>query len=239
MKTTFLGWFCSCASIAQQMFCSQKKSVQRLGVEQALSLVLTSTVSFGRGCYGTGQPQGTPGGAGLEASTAGHSCTALAQALGEELCETWQKEGLLGLLAFLLSLSSAHVPRASPSHGSGALCEPDPHPGAAPAALLFLTAWAGPVVLATVTGLMLSWPCQPGSLTVPPHLCALGWLPPEPPSPSLLGALGVGQGTALLPLAPLCPLFCGCWSLAAGASSVFTAYLQKALSWYFSIGSSQ
>lgn len=59
-----LGWLCSCARIMQQMFCSQRKSLHRLRVEQALSLVLTSGISFGSDVLALGTP-----------STAGHSCT--------------------------------------------------------------------------------------------------------------------------------------------------------------------
>lgn len=124
-----LGWLCSCARIMQQMFCSQKKSVHSWELSRLCPWFLQ--VRFP-----------------LEAMSwpwAPQHCWAQLHR-GKSCVEHGKREGLLGLFAWVLALSSACAPRTCPSH--------DPC-----ARQCILT----PELLT----------CQPGSLT---YLCALVWL---------------------------------------------------------------
>lgn len=164
------------------MFCSQKKSVHRLRVEQALSLVLTSPVPFGADVL-----------AGLGCAVLCWSCPALAQAVREELCETWEKQEFLGLFAWILSLISARAPRACPSHDSCARqCPLWPRSwplGCSHCLALGSSSWPG----------LASWPLWPPhpDLAMPPWasdpslwpcvaVSAFGWLSPDLPNSSSL-----------------------------------------------------
>lgn len=220
MKTTLLGWFCSCASIIQQMFCSQKKSLHRLRVEQALSLVLTGYISFGSWCQGPGQPPRPPwqGRAGLYSRPAllGAAAQLWLRLSKAELCESWEKEGPVGLVL-------GAVPKLSPCpHGL-------PKPQLLCRAVTCLTeiltrglrvlAWSQVILMTwaclvvTVTDLaavsgphpdlaMLTW--LPDLTSDLPDLCGLVWLtePVLPNSSSLGTAPLVGEGTAPSCLAP-------------------------------------
>lgn len=214
------------------MFCSQKKSVLGLGVEQALSLVLTSAVSFGS-CRGPGQPQGPPGRAGL--------CWRPAQ-LGTA-AQLWLSCGggaVWDMAGGAPGLGCCpHVPRASPSQDCcvplsrilipGLLLLPWAQPCLTPGLALWSWDWPGQASLA---------PCLPQTLpiSVPLSGCLSFWLSVS--SPSQLISSVCWSGHCPFPLAPCFPSWsgdAGPWHLVLLQFSL----LWKALSWHFGISSSQ
>lgn len=100
-ESHILGWLCSCARIMQQMFCSQKKSVHSWELSRLCPWFLQ--VRFP-----------------LEAMSwpwAPQHCWAQLHR-GKSCVEHGKREGLLGLFAWVLALSSACAPRTCPSHDS-------------------------------------------------------------------------------------------------------------------------